>query len=80
VESVADRSAGSAKVVHEVIRLQGDEELDRPLASLTFPEFAAGVVISVSIFAEAFLHARLPAAPWAEFVISLGYPHEGVDG
>lgn len=26
-ESVAERKAGSAKVVHEVIRLQGDEEL-----------------------------------------------------
>jgi formate/nitrite transporter FocA (FNT family) len=80
VESVADRSAGSAKVVHEVIRLQGDEELDRPLASLIFSKFAAGVAISMSFLAEAFLHARLPAAPWAELVASLGYPHEGADG
>jgi hypothetical protein len=42
VDSVADRAAGSAKVVHEVIRLQGDEELDRPLASLICSGFAAG--------------------------------------
>jgi formate/nitrite transporter FocA (FNT family) len=74
VDSVADRSAGSAKVVHEVIRLQGDEELDRPLASLIFSGFAAGVAISASILAEAFLHARLPVAPWAELATSLGYP------
>jgi formate/nitrite transporter FocA (FNT family) len=74
VDSVADRAAGSAKVVHEVIRLQGDEELDRPLASLICSGFAAGVAISASILAEAFLHARLPAAPWADLLTSLGYP------
>ena len=59
VESVAERRAGSAKVVHEVIRLQGDEELDRPIMSLIFSGFAAGVAISASILAEAFLHLRL---------------------
>lgn len=73
VDSVAERRAGSAKVVHEVIRLQGDEELGRPLASLIFSGFAAGVAISASILAEAFLHARLPDAPWAELVSALGY-------
>jgi formate/nitrite transporter FocA (FNT family) len=71
--SVTERKAGSAKVVHEVIRLQGDEELGRPLLSLLFSGFAGGVAISVSILAEAFLHARLPDAPWAELVSSLGY-------
>ena len=54
-ESVAERKAGSAKVVHEVVRLQGDEELDRPALSLLFSGFAAGVAISFSILAEAFL-------------------------
>ncbi len=73
VDSVAERRAGSAKVVHEVIRLQGDEELGRPLPSLLFSGFAAGVGISASILAEAFLHARLPRAPWAELVSALGY-------
>ena len=73
VESVDERRSGSAKVVHEVIRLQGDEELGRPLASLIFSGFAAGVAISASILAEAFLHERLPKAPWAELVSSFGY-------
>lgn len=73
VESVGERRSGSAKVVHEVIRLQGDEELGRPLASLLFSGFAAGVAISVSILAEAFLHLHLPDAPWTELVSSLGY-------
>ena len=73
VESVAERRAASAKVVHEVIRLQGDEELDRPVLSQIFSGLAAGVAISASILAEAFLHMRLPDAPWAELVSALGY-------
>jgi formate/nitrite transporter FocA (FNT family) len=72
-QAVDERSAGSAKVVHEVVRLQGDEELDRPLRSLLFSGFAAGVAVSASLLAEAFLHLRLPTAAWSELVVSLGY-------
>lgn len=70
---VAERRAGSAKVVHEVIRLQGDEELDRPSISLVFSAFAAGVAISASVLAQAFLRLALPEAPWAPLVSGLGY-------
>ena len=73
VDAVAQRKAGSAKVVHEVIRLQGDEELDRPLLSLMFSGFAAGVAISASILAEASIAMRLPDAPWKELVVAIGY-------
>ena len=73
-EAVNKRSSGSAKVVHEVVRLQGDEELDRPIRSLMFSGFAAGVAVSVSLLAEAFLHLHLPKESWTELVVSLGYP------
>lgn len=56
--SVDELSSGSAKVVHEVVRLQADEELGRPLQSLLFSGFAAGVAISVSLLAETFLRMR----------------------
>lgn len=59
-ESVEERNAGSSKVVHEVVRLQGEEELARPLRSLLLSGFAAGVAISASVLGEAFLHHRLP--------------------
>jgi hypothetical protein len=36
-QAVTDQSSGSAKVVHEVVRLQGDEELGRPVQSLLLP-------------------------------------------
>lgn len=72
-QAVSERSSGSAKVVHEVVRLQGDEELDRPLRSLLFSGFAAGVAISASLLAEAFLHMHLPDAGWTRLVVSIGY-------
>lgn len=72
-QSVSELSAGSPKVVHEVVRLQGDEELDRPLQSLLFSGFAAGVAVSASIMTQAFLRTHLPDAPWAELIVLLGY-------
>jgi formate-nitrite transporter family protein len=71
--SVNERSSGSAKVVHEVVRLQGDEELGRPVQSLLLSGFAAGVAISTSLLAEAFLRMRLPSAEWTELVVASGY-------
>ena len=71
--SVSDFSSGSAKVVHEVVRLQGDEELGRPIQSLLLSGFAAGVAISASLLAEAFLRMRLPHAEWTDLVVALGY-------
>lgn len=72
-QAVNERGSGSAKVVHEVVRLQGDEELDRPLQSLLVSGFAAGVAICASVLAEAFIQMRLPNAKWAELVVALGY-------
>jgi formate/nitrite transporter FocA (FNT family) len=72
-QAISERSSGSARVVHEVVRLQGDEELDRPIRSLLFSGFAAGVAICTSLLAEAFLHMRLPEAPWRELIVPLGY-------
>lgn len=53
--AVTDQSSGSAKVVHEVVRLQGDEELGRPVQSLLLSGLAADVAISASPLTEAFL-------------------------
>ena len=71
IGAVAERKAGSARVVHEVIRLQGDDELSRPALSLFLSACAAGVAITTSLLASAFLHLRLPDA---ELVTALGYP------
>lgn len=72
-QAITERSSSSAKVVHEVVRLQGDEELDRPVRSLLFSGFAAGVSICASLLTEAFLQMRLPDAPWRELIVPFGY-------
>lgn len=70
---VSDRKRGSARIVHETVRLQGDEELERPAVSLLLSGLSAGVAISVSVLAEAALQSRLPEASWRELIVGFGY-------
>ncbi len=71
---VSSLSLAAPRVVHEVVRQQGEEELARSFAALGFSGLAAGVSISASVLAKAFLQAGLPAdARWTPFVASFGY-------
>ncbi|MBU3077312.1 formate/nitrite transporter family protein [Sphingomonas quercus] len=63
----------SARVLHEVIRRSGDEELDRPALSLLWSGLAGGVAISASLMGQALIESRLPDAPWRPLVASFGY-------
>lgn len=64
----------SARLIYEVIRRDGDEELSRPVVSLVWSGLAAGLLISLSIIAQSVLHLHLPKdASWTPLVISLGY-------
>jgi formate/nitrite transporter FocA (FNT family) len=64
----------SAKVVHEAVSLQGEDELARPLGSLFWSAFAAGVSIMASLSVSGALHHYLPDEPWREAATALGYP------
>ncbi len=68
------RAAVSALVVHEAIRLEGEEELRRPLEAVAFSGLAAGLSMGFSLVAEGLLNAYLPPTSWAPLVIKLGYP------
>ncbi len=70
---VADRKAGSSRIIHEVVRAEGEHELVRPWRSLMFSGLAAGIGINASILAKGALHAALPDAPWRPLVESFGY-------
>ena len=72
-ETVEKRKSPAARVVHEVIRQQGIEELERPTESLLWSGVAAGVVIWLSLIAQAALTLRLPDSPWQPAIASLGY-------
>jgi formate/nitrite transporter FocA (FNT family) len=71
--AVSERQPTSARVLHEVVRRSGDEELDRPLLSLAWSGFAGGVAICASLLGQALLESRLPDAPWRPLVASFGY-------
>jgi len=68
------RAAVSALVVHEAIRLEGEEELRRPFEAVAFSGLAAGLSMGFSFVAEGLLNAYLPAEQWAPLIIKLGYP------
>jgi formate-nitrite transporter family protein len=73
MEEADDRSSTTAKVVHEAIRLEGTEELNRPSSSVGWSGFAAGLTMGCSMIGEGLLNASLPDAPWRHLVASFGY-------
>lgn len=66
--------AADAKDLHQAVREEGEDELDRPISSLFFSGLAAGMAIASSLIAEGALHAAIPDTPWRSVVVSLGYP------
>jgi formate/nitrite transporter FocA (FNT family) len=68
-----ERSSPSARIVHEAIRLEGTEELERPSASIWWSGLAAGLTMGCSMIGEGILRAQLPDAPWRDLVASFGY-------
>lgn len=70
---IEDRIAIGAKVVHEAIRNEGQEELARPSSALAWSGLAAGLSMGFSLLAEGLLSAHLPDAPWAPLISRFGY-------
>jgi len=68
-----DRSNPSAKIVHEAIRLEGTEELERPLSSVAWSGLAAGLTIGCSMLGDGLLRTALPDAPWRDLIAGFGY-------
>lgn len=63
----------SSRLIYEVIRRDGDEELERPAKSLVWSGVAAGILISFSVLGEAILRGNLPDSPSRYLVENLGY-------
>lgn len=72
-KEVEKRKAGTSRVVHEVIRLQGDDELNRPAVSLALSGLAAGGAITASVFGEAAIKMRMGNVPSADLLAAFGY-------
>jgi formate/nitrite transporter FocA (FNT family) len=63
----------SAEIVHEAIRYEGEEELDRSSAALFWSGLAAGLTMGLSLVGQGMLRARLPDAPWRPLADAFGY-------
>lgn len=73
-QEAEDRTSVSANVVHEAIRHDGEEELNRPMSALAWSGFAAGLSMGFSFVAQALFRAYLPDGSWRPLLVNLGYP------
>ena len=62
-----------AAVVYEIIRAEGEGELNRSASALWWSGLAAGLSIGFSVLSEGLLAANLPDTAWAPLVDNLGY-------
>lgn len=72
-KAIQDAGRLSSKMIYEVVRRDGDEELMRPTGSLLWSGTTAGLLISFSVLGEAIFRAYLPDAPSSYLVENLGY-------
>ena len=72
-KEVEELSAPRAPIIYEVVRRQGEEELDRPDGSLFWSGLAAGITIMASVIAQGALRYRLLDVPGREVIACFGY-------
>lgn len=73
IEDIEEHSRLRVPLIYEIIRREGETEMERPAVSLWWSGVAAGVSISFSLLAEAILYLHLPEAGWRPLIVSLGY-------
>ncbi|MGR4971900.1 formate/nitrite transporter family protein [Pseudomonas sp. Z1-12] len=62
-----------AAVLHEIIRTQGNLELERSVAALWWSALAAGLTMGLSLMAMGLLNSRLPDHEGFKVIASFGY-------
>lgn len=72
-QSVEQAGSLSPKMIYEVIRREGEEELGRTKRSLFWSGIAAGILISLSVLGEAVFRTYLPDTPQRFLIENLGY-------
>lgn len=73
-ERSVKRASGLApKLIYEVIRREGEEELHRSTRALVWSGIAAGMMISFSVVGEAIFRTYLPDQPSSYLIENLGY-------
>lgn len=62
------------KITYDVIRREGDKELERPLSGLWWAAVAGGLSMGFIFMTEGLLRSHLPDAEWRPLITKLGYP------
>jgi formate/nitrite transporter FocA (FNT family) len=62
------------KITYDVIRREGDKELERPLSGLWWASLAGGLSMGLILMTEGLLRSHLPEAEWRPLVTKLAYP------
>ena len=63
----------NASITYEVIRREGESELERPPQALAWSGLAAGLSMGFNLVAEGLLRSHLPDTAWRPLVAKLGY-------
>ena len=71
--AIREQMPHRAPVLFEIIRRNGQEEIERPVQSLWWSGLVAGLSIGFSVLTPAMLLRYLPQAAWTEIVAQLGY-------
>ena len=72
-QNVDESQLPRAVVLHEIIRSQGDHELERTIAALFWSALAAGLTMGLSLMAMGLLNANLPEGGYSKIIASFGY-------
>ncbi len=73
IEVDEERLPSQAMATHEVIRQEGEKELERDAMALLWSAIAAGLSISASLVAKGIFHVHLGALPGSYLLENLGY-------
>lgn len=71
--AIDDAAKLAPRQIWEVIRRDGEEELERPITSLIWSGVAAGIMISFSVLGEAVFRTYLPDTGARYLIENLGY-------
>src|SRR4051812_7003678 len=72
-DEAEERSSVNVRVVHEAVRREGEEELERSSQALAFSGLAAGLSMGSSFIAEGLLRNHIPDVPWRPLIVKFGY-------
>lgn len=72
-QEIDELGRAKAIIIHEVIRLEGEHELQSPSSALAFSGLAAGLSMGFSLVAEGLIYSSLPDESWRILIASFGY-------